>query len=266
MDLEARLLDLLRGLSPGLLLYSGGIDSRTLLEAAKRSGGRFAALHFTGPQLTPAEASLTRARLIASGVPHTVLEASPLDDPQAAANLPDRCYHCKRRLLELARDQARKAGFVHLLDGSNAGDAAAHRPGRRALAEYEVHSPLAEAGLSKADVRDLARFYGLADPDQPSRACLFTRFPYGTAPDVGLLDRLGRAEDALSELGLRNFRVRLFADKTLLQVGKLDSAWGATSADSMLAPLRKAGFPAPELVLLDDPSGFFDQPPTGAEG
>ncbi|MBG0777960.1 MAG: hypothetical protein H0S85_16155 [Desulfovibrionaceae bacterium] len=277
--------------APFVAAVSGGIDSRVLAHCAARLGLAAHLLHFTGPHLTPHEAARAQAELqtlAALGLPHTVLRASPLDVPQAATNTRDRCYHCKRNLFSRARALADSladspdgspdgspnaaAARWSVIDGSNADDfSGAHgvRPGHRALAELRVASPLAQAGLTKADIRALARTLGLPEPDQPARACLLTRLDYDTPATADLLGRLGQAEDALASLGLRDFRVRVLrlaattarpatAD-VLVQVVPAEARLWSALRHKALDLLEQAGFRVASEATDGPISGFFDR-------
>lgn len=199
--LRARLLPLLGG---GVALaYSGGVDSATLLAflAALRRERLFPllALTFRSPLQRTGEAAEAAALARTLGVPWRAVEANPLARPDIAANPPDRCYRCKRFLLAALRAEA--AGHAALLDGTNADDRRADdRPGLRALDELGVRSPLAEAALSKADVRALARELGLPGPDRPAAPCLATRIPFGEPLTEARLRRAEAAEAALRAL------------------------------------------------------------------
>ena len=140
----------------------------------------------------------------------SVVELDVLTVPEAAANGPQRCYHCKRALFNRLWETVRRDGYPVLLDGTNASDDAGDRPGMRALQELEVRSPLRECGLTKEEVRRLSREAGLFTWDKPAYACLATRIPTGTPIQARDLERVERAEAALAALGFRDFRVRLF--------------------------------------------------------
>ena len=148
----------------------------------------------------------------------TVVEADILSVPEAAANGPQRCYHCKTALFSRLRQAAREDGYTVLLDGTNASDDAGDRPGMRALRELEVRSPLRECGLTKDEVRRRSREAGLFTWDKPAYACLATRIPTGAPITKEDLEKVERAEGALHTLGFRDFRVRLFHGAARLQV------------------------------------------------
>lgn len=200
------------------IAFSGGVDSAALLALAVRHARRTKA-YFVRTPFQPAfelaDAADAARRL---GAELAVIEYDILSVPEAAANGPDRCYHCKRALFTALLAAARADGFPVVLDGSNASDDAGDRPGMRALWELAVRSPLRECGLTKADVRRLAREAGLPVWDKPSYACLATRVPTGTAITEEALRRVERGESALAGLGFRDFRLRLRGENALLQV------------------------------------------------
>lgn len=191
------------------LAFSGGTDSACLLWAAVNYARRVTAYYVKSPFQPRFE--LEDARRLASrlGAELRVLELNVLSDPVIAANPPDRCYHCKRRIFSAITAAARADGFSLLLDGTNASDSAGDRPGMRALAELSVRSPLRECGLSKAEVRRLSRQAGLFTWDKPAYACLATRVPAGEELTLEKLRRTERAENFLASLGFSDFRVRL---------------------------------------------------------
>ena len=176
--------------------FSGGTDSAFLLWAARECGCDVRAYYVKTPFQPQFE--LEDARRLASelAVPMTVVEADILAVPEAAANGPQRCYHCKTTLFSQLRQAAREDGYTVLLDGTNASDNAGDRPGMRALRELEVRSPLRECGLTKEEVRRRSREAGLFTWDKPAYACLATRIPTGTPITKEDLDRVERAECA----------------------------------------------------------------------
>ena len=131
-----------------------------------------------------------------------------MDDPEYVKNNPDRCFHCKDELYGRLTAIARERGFASVLDGCNLDDTGDFRPGRRAAAEHGVRSPLLEAGLTKAEIRELSRERGLPTWDKPAMACLSSRIPYGTPVTVEALSSVDQAEAYLRSLGLRQLRVR----------------------------------------------------------
>ena len=198
--------------------FSGGTDSAFLLWAARECGCEVRAYY--GKTAFQPQFEREDARRLASEleVPMTVVEADILSVPEAAANGPQRCYHCKTALFSRLRQAAREDGYTVLLDGTNASDDAGDRPGMRALRELEVRSPLRECGLTKDEARRRSREAGLFTWDKPAYACLATRIPTGAPITKEDLEKVERAEGALHALGFRDFRVRLFHGAARLQV------------------------------------------------
>ncbi|MDE7243639.1 MAG: ATP-dependent sacrificial sulfur transferase LarE [Oscillospiraceae bacterium] len=198
--------------------FSGGVDSAWLLHEAARLAERTAAYFIRTPFQPAFELHDARKTAAQLGVPLSVLDFDVLTVPEAAENPPDRCYYCKKSLFSLLGGAARMDGYPLVLDGGNASDDAGDRPGMRALRELGVRSPLRECGVTKAEVRRLAREAGLPVWDKPSYACLATRIPTGTVITAEDLGRVERGELAFAAAGLRDFRLRLRGDTGLLQV------------------------------------------------
>lgn len=191
-----------------VVAFSGGVDSSVLLAVARRAAENVLAVTIVS-ELQPSH-ELEMARLIADqlGAPHETLTVDPLADPSIRANGRDRCYRCKHRiystLLELAVDRRLTA----VIDGGNVDDQSDYRPGRQALSELGISSPLQDAGLTKADVRRLAKALGLANWSKPAMACLASRIPYGEALTTERLSRVDRAETLLHAVGFEQVRLR----------------------------------------------------------
>ena len=226
--------------------FSGGADSALLVWAASRYAKRVRTYYVKTP-FQPAFELRDAQRLAGElSMPLTVIEFDVLSVPGAAANGPERCYHCKRALFTRLLEAARADGFS-LLDGTNASDDAGDRPGMRALRELSVRSPLRECALTKEDVRRLSREAGLFTWDKPAYACLATRIPTGTAISRDMLEHVEQAEDALAGMGYRDFRVRVCGGAARLQLTgeELTRAFG--QREEITRALRP-WFPA---VLLD---------------
>jgi uncharacterized protein len=204
-----RLQKILQDMGSVLVAFSGGVDSSFLLHVAHEMlGDRALAITFVSPFLSRNEKERATLFCKEKGIKHIILETDPLKVEQIRANPPDRCYYCKRELYTRALDEARRIGAVHLVDGSQLSDHSDHRPGRRALKELKIRSPLAEAGLDKNQVRRLSRELGLSSWNLPPMACLASRIPYGTALDSESLARIEAAEEFLFEEGFFLVRVR----------------------------------------------------------
>ena len=198
--------------------FSGGTDSALLLWAAKRYGCDVRAYYVKTP-FQPRFEYEDACRLARElDVLMSVVELDILTVPEAAANGPQRCYHCKRALFNRLWETVRRDGYPVLLDGTNASDDAGDRPGMRALQELEVRSPLRECGLTKDEIRRLSREAGLFSWDKPAYACLATRIPTGqpiTARDLAVTEA---AETYLFSLGFTDFRVRLAGRSAKIQL------------------------------------------------
>ena len=229
------------------LAFSGGADSAYLLWAAREWAEDVTAYYVHSPFQPAFELADARRLAEELGMPMTVLEADVLSVPGAAANGPDRCYHCKTALFTLLKEAALADGYTLLIDGTNASDDAGDRPGMRALAELAVRSPLRECGITKAEVRARSRAAGLFTWDKPAYACLATRVPTGTAITPEALSAVEGAEKALAALGYRDFRVRLFHGAARLELTERDFARAAGAREAVKAALS----PWFETVLLD---------------
>ena len=200
--------------------FSGGVDSSYVLYAGLRYGAKVKA-YFVKTPFQP-EFELKDAYRLAEqiGAEITVLEKNILDNGQIASNPHNRCYFCKKSIFETVRTQALADGIPLLIDGTNASDDAADRPGMKALAELSVRSPLRECGITKDEVRRLSKEASLFTWDKPAYACLATRVPSGRIITKELLERVEKAEDVLFAFGFTDFRVRVTGEAAKLQIPK----------------------------------------------
>lgn len=259
--LPPALLDLLATMPELAVALSGGLDSRFLTHAALLAGCRVTALHITGPHMPPRETAEARRWATARGATFTAVPLDPLTIPAIATGERDRCYHCKHAAFTAL---LATAAPLPLCDGTNADDLTAYRPGLRALRELGIRSPLAEAGLSKADIRALAARTGMDRPDQAARPCLLTRLAYGMQPDAATLARLAATEEELEDLGLWDFRLRLAPDAPpRLQLGPAHAMPGAATADTTASGTTVSGTAPPppppgDLLRILARHGFGD--------
>jgi len=252
----AFLRDGIAGAGGALVAFSAGVDSTFVLAVAREVLGDGAvALTAHSPSVPAAERAEARRLAARLGARHVEVESREQEDPRYVANGPDRCYFCKTELYRLCLETARTLGLAAVLDGFNADDRRDHRPGHRAALEGRVRSPLAEAGLTKAEVRAWSEAYGLPTWDKPQMACLASRIPYGTPVTPERLARVERAEAALRALGLRSFRVRHHGDIGRIELSAEEMADGFARREALAAAVRAAGFPCAVLDLEPFRSG-----------
>lgn len=243
-----------------LVAYSGGIDSTLLAVAAHVVHGHRCLAVLASSDTYPAH-EVEYASALASdlGLRLLQVETHELVDPKFRRNDIDRCYYCKSELFSLLRTVADHKGLRHVVDGSNLDDLADFRPGTRAAKEYGVLSPMADVGLTKDDIRNIASSLGLPNWDKPSMACLASRFPYGEEITEGKLNRVATAEAAIRALGFRQLRVRAHSDLARLEVGpdEFERAW-ETRAE-IASALKSAGFTFAAVDLEGYRSGSLNE-------
>lgn len=245
----SRAVERIRGLGSALVAYSGGVDSALLLSLALEAlGERAIAFTAVSPAVAPDELEGARSVARQIGANHVERRSGELDDPRYAANPTDRCYFCKTELYGLALVEARARGLAAVLSGTNADELGDYRPGLQAAAEHAVVQPLAEAGLTKAEVRLLSRERGLTTWEKPQQPCLSSRIPYGTPVTAERLQQLARSEMALRALGLREFRVRYHGEVARIEVGEAELAALLSVRGQAASALREAGF---QFVSVD---------------
>jgi uncharacterized protein len=193
-----------------LVAYSGGVDSTFLLKVAVDTLGIENVLACISAGVVEPMHVLQRAKKFAKnlGVRLEIIDTDELADPNFVANKADRCFHCKSHLCQTLLDMANQNGFKHVVFGTNRDDLDDFRPGNRAMKIFGIHSPLAEADLTKQDIRQLSKQMGLETADVPSSPCLASRIAYGLEISEERLKQIEQAEDFLRQLGLVEFRVR----------------------------------------------------------
>src|SRR5208283_246887 len=206
---ERALIDALRNMRSVIVAYSGGADSAYLAWAAKQALGDNA-VAITADSASLPESHKRDAEQFASdhGIRHEYIETHEFDNPAYVANNPDRCFHCKDELFTRLDEVARERGIANVVYGVNVDDLGDYRPGQGAAKLHRVKAPLVDAGLTKAEIRELSNRAGLATWDRPASACLSSRIPYGTPVTIENVRTVDRGEDAIRALGFRQFRVR----------------------------------------------------------
>ena len=250
-----KLEELIRIWPSALVAYSGGVDSAFLLYMAHQIlGPRVTGILGDSPSLPRSEHSAALAFAQKHSLPVEILKTLELDDPSYAANLPNRCYFCRSELFQRMEELARLRGVAVLAYGENFDDSREVRPGRAAAGEFSVAAPLREAGLTKADVRALAREAGLEVAEKPASPCLSSRLAPGLAVTPDRLASIEKAEEAVRRHGFRIVRVRHLGGKALVQVSPEETPrLKDTKLQSQLTPeLAAAGFSEVEF----DPVGY----------
>jgi len=261
--LEKRLGDLEEIIAPrgsALVAFSGGVDSSLALAVAARALPKKRVLAVTSNNETylPSELEGAEALALSLGVEHLVVNTRELDDPNYASNPTNRCYFCKSTLYsDLARISSEK-GYACVVDGANKDDEGDYRPGRKAARELGVISPLSLSGVSKLEVRELARYLGLRSWDKPALACLSSRFPYGQEITPEKLAQVAQAEEFLRSRGYAQVRVRHHGEIARLEVGAEEMERAFAERQEISTELKDAGFLYVTLDLTGYTSGSLN--------
>ncbi|MHB8074790.1 ATP-dependent sacrificial sulfur transferase LarE [Desulfosporosinus fructosivorans] len=216
---EAQLIKYLKSFDNVLVAFSGGVDSTYLLAVAQESlEGKCKAVFARGPMISSQEETEALALVQQCDFPVEVIDLDVLDLEGFRENPPDRCYFCKKKLFETFLDYGKRSGYSTVIDGTNASDTNDYRPGRIALQELGVISPLLEVGLTKAEIRILSKRRNLPTWNKPSMACLASRVPFGDTITAELLKQIAQAEAILQQKGYAECRVRVHKDIARIEI------------------------------------------------
>lgn len=245
------------------IAFSGGVDSSLLLvmvdKAARKLGNKVYAVT-ADTVLHPKADTENAARVLkeTACIPF-LLKIDELTVPEIRYNPKNRCYLCKKELYTQMLRYAKTKGCKWLLEGTNEDDLHVYRPGLLAVRELGVQSPLADCGITKQEVRELAEKYGVSVAHRPSSPCLATRLPYGTELNISLLKRIDQAENSLRKLGFRNVRVRVHGDIARLEIDKEDFKAVFEKKEYIVGLIREQGFRYITLDMEGFRSGSMDE-------
>lgn len=261
-----RLREYLQNMAAGgiALAYSGGVDSTLLLavlgDICRKQPFGLTALTMQTALQDGREMAEAQKLAEKFGVEQKVLSFNPFALEAVRHNQTDRCYHCKKAIFTQFKDYAQANGLKYLLDGTNADDLGVYRPGRKALRELGVISPLAELGMGKADIRRMSSELGLPTASKPAVPCLATRFEYGALLDDSAVQRVAEGERMIKGLfpQIRNIRLRIHENLARIEVDMENFALVLAQAPEISKRMKKLGFDFVTLDLEGFRSGSFD--------
>ena len=261
-DKLTQLQTIFKQMERALIAYSGGIDSTLVAKVAYDVlGARAVGVTAVAPSLLPEELEDAKIQAATIGISHELVNTHEMDNPNYTSNPVNRCYFCKSELHDTLKPLALKRGYPYVVDGLNADDLQDYRPGIQAAKERGARSPLAEVGITKLEVRQLSQGLGLPWWDKPAQPCLSSRFPYGEEITIEKLQRVGRAEIYLRNLGYHNLRVRSQGDTARIELApeKIKEFVATTDLDKLVAKLQELGFIYVTLDLEGYRSGKLNQ-------
>jgi len=246
--------------SSAVIAFSGGIDSSLVaFVAAEVLGSKALAVTSGSASLKRADLNLAETLGSAWGINHEVIVTDELSKPDYRSNPVNRCFHCKTSLYSSLAEICKGKNIEVILNGTNTDDLGDHRPGLIAADNYQVCSPLVEAGFTKADVRSLANELGLKNANKPQSACLSSRFPYGTSINEDLLSQVEQSESVLEMLGFTQFRVRHHGELARIEVIETEFNKAMEYRAEIDEGLRRAGYKYISLDLTGFRSGSLNE-------
>lgn len=257
-----QLKELFTEMEQALIAYSGGVDSTLVAKTAYDVlGDRALAVTAVSPSLLPEELEDAKIQAATIGISHKIVQTQEMDNPNYTSNPVNRCYFCKSELHDTLKPLALELGYPYVVDGVNADDLHDYRPGIQAAKERGARSPLAEIGVTKAEVRQISQQLGLPWWDKPAQPCLSSRFPYGEEITIAKLQRVGRAEIYLRTLGWQNLRVRSEGDTAKIELSpdKIKDFVTMTDLPSLVSVFQNWGFIYITLDLEGYRSGKLNQ-------
>lgn len=258
-----RLRDIFQSMGRVVVAYSGGVDSTFLLRMARDTLGKENVLAVTALSPLYPERELRGAEKMAGemGVRHLLIESNELKIEGFSKNPTNRCYFCKRELFGELRKLAQQEGISSVVEGSTLDDEGDYRPGKRAIGELKIRSPLVESFFTKSDVREVSKHLGLSTWDKPSFACLASRFPYGQEITEEDLRKVSEAEEFLVRLGFKQVRVRHYKDLARIEIYReeIGRLLDDSIREKVVEHLRKVGYKYITLDLQGFRSGSMNE-------